>query len=106
MKGKQVVAEKRTVIFFSAPIPLSDALSKEARRQGITKAEQAPKLARILDRLDASISPRDMNLPGFRLHLLRGKEKGTWSVWVNGNWRVTFRFEGEDAVVVDYHDYH
>ena len=68
--------------------------------------EQAPKLARILDRLDASISPRDMNLPGFRLHLLRGKEKGTWSVWVNGNWRVTFRFEGEDAVIVDYRDYH
>jgi proteic killer suppression protein len=68
--------------------------------------EQAPKLPRILDRLDASISPRDMNLPGFRPHLLRGKLKGTWSVWVNGNWRVTFRFEGEDAVVVDYRDYH
>jgi proteic killer suppression protein len=66
----------------------------------------APRLARILDRLDASAGPDDMNLPGFKLHRLAGKDKGAWSVWVNGNWRVTFRFEGADAVVVDYRDYH
>jgi proteic killer suppression protein len=47
-----------------------------------------------------------MNLPGFRLHKLSGKEKDTWSVWVNGNWRITFEFHGEDAYVVDYRDYH
>jgi proteic killer suppression protein len=66
----------------------------------------AAKLARILDRLDASIRPQDMNLPGFKLHELSGKEKGTWSVWVTGNWRVTFQFHGPDAVAVDYRDYH
>lgn len=68
--------------------------------------EHAGKLARILDRLDASIRPQDMNLPSYRLHELAGMEKGTWSVWVSGNWRVTFRFVGADAVDVDYRDYH
>jgi proteic killer suppression protein len=70
------------------------------------KPKHVAKLARILDRLDASIGPQDMNLPGYRLHGLSGKKKGTWSVWVTGNWRVTFQFEGPDAVVVDYRDYH
>ena len=64
------------------------------------------KLARILDRLDASVRPQDMNLPGYKLHALSGKEKATWSVWVTGNWRVTFQFDGPDAVTVDYRDYH
>jgi len=68
--------------------------------------QNAPKLARILDRLDASIEHQDMNLPGYKLHMLSGKEKGTWSVWVSGNWRVTFHFDGPDAVAVDYRDYH
>jgi proteic killer suppression protein len=68
--------------------------------------EHAEKIARILDRLDASGSPADMNLPGYRLHELKGKDFGTWSVTVNANWRITFEFEGQDAVVVDYLDYH
>lgn len=68
--------------------------------------DHAPRLARILDRLDASAGPEDMNLPGFKLHRLSGKEKDFWSVWVNGNWRVIFQFEGADAVIVDYRDYH
>ena len=68
--------------------------------------DHADKIARILDRLDASISPADMNLPGYRLHELKGQEAGTWSVTVNANWRITFQFEGQDAVVVDYRDYH
>ena len=68
--------------------------------------EHGPKLARILDRLDASINPQDMNLPGYRLHQLIGQEKDMWSVTVNGNWRVTFYFEGQDAILVDYQDYH
>ena len=74
-------------------------------KKGI-QPDQAEKIARILDRLDASISPVDMNLPGYRLHELKGKEAGAWSVTVNGNWRITFQFEGQDAVVVDYRDYH
>lgn len=47
-----------------------------------------------------------MNLPGFKLHELTGGEKDTWSVRVSGNWRVTFKFENGDAIVVDYRDYH
>jgi proteic killer suppression protein len=74
-------------------------------RKGI-QPEHAEKLARILDVLNAAIAPSDMNLPGFKLHELTGNEKNTWSVRVNGNWRVTFKFENGDAVIVDYRDYH
>lgn len=69
-------------------------------------AQHAAKLARILDRLDASKAVKDMDLPGYGLHPLLGKEKGVWSIWVNGNWRVTFRFDGVDVVDVNYRDYH
>lgn len=47
-----------------------------------------------------------MHLSGYRIHELKGQEKGTWSVWVSSNWRVTFQFEGNDAIAVDYRDYH
>jgi proteic killer suppression protein len=47
-----------------------------------------------------------MNMPGWRLHQLVGGLSGLWSVSVNGNWRITFAFEGEDAILVDYQDYH
>ena len=66
----------------------------------------AKRLKLILGRLHASTKPKDMDLPGLRLHELKGRDKGRWSVWVNGNWRVTFRFEGVDAYDVDYEDYH
>jgi len=69
-------------------------------------AKHAPKLGRILDRLDASVKPQDMNLPGYKLHELKGKERGSWSVRVSGSWRVTFRFDGTDAIDVNYCDYH
>ncbi len=68
--------------------------------------DHASKLARILDRLDASNNPQDMNLPSFKLHQLSGKKNDIWSVWVNGNWRVTFYFEEGDAYIIDYLDYH
>ena len=68
--------------------------------------DHAQKIERILDRLDASISPTDMNLPGYRLHELKGQDAGRWSVTVSANWRITFEFEGHDAFVVDYQDYH
>ena len=47
-----------------------------------------------------------MDLPGLKLHELKGRRKGTWSVSVSGNWRVTFKFNGNDANEVDYEDYH
>ena len=74
-------------------------------KKGI-RPEHAPKLGRILDRLDASTSLKDMDLPGYRLHELKGDLQNFWSVTVNGNWRVIFYFEGKDAYLVDYKDYH
>lgn len=70
------------------------------------QAKHASKLRLILGRLNASQSPKDMNLPGLYLHQLGGDRRGTWSVRVSGNWRVTFRFVEGDAEVVDYEDYH
>ena len=60
----------------------------------------------ILARLNASAGPDDMNLPGFRLHRLRGDLAGIWAVTVRANWRIVFRFEDGHAVDVDYLDYH
>ncbi|MCP5094376.1 MAG: peptidase [Chloroflexi bacterium] len=70
------------------------------------QATHAKKLSLILGRLHASTTPRDMNLPGLHLHELKGKRTGTWSVRISGNWRVTFKFEGPDAIIVNYEDYH
>ena len=74
-------------------------------KKGI-QPEHASKLERILDRLDASTEPQDMNLPGYRLHHLKGDKENLWSVTVNGNWRETFFFKGPDAYLVYYLDYH
>lgn len=66
----------------------------------------APRLRLQLARLDAASGPDDMNLPGWRFHSLQGNLAGHFAVTVSRNWRLTFAFEGEDAVLVDYHDYH
>ena len=66
----------------------------------------APKLLRILSALDRSTGPEGMDIPGFRLHPLKGRKRGHHAVSVSGNWRVTFRFEDGNAVDVDYLDYH
>jgi proteic killer suppression protein len=70
------------------------------------QATHAARLARQLQRLDVARRPQDMNIPGWRLHPLKGDLAGHWSVAVSGNWRLTFAFDGEDAVLVDYRDYH
>lgn len=78
-------------------------------RSGTTKgiqAAHAAKLGRVLGLLDVAAGPEDLNLPGFKLHPLKGTLKSHWSIWVNGNWRVTFRFLGADVELVDYQDYH
>jgi toxin HigB-1 len=69
-------------------------------------AEHADKLRDILARLDAAGAASDMDLPGFRLHALKGKLRGFWAVTVRANWRVVFRFTDRDAFDVDYLDYH
>jgi len=78
---------------------------RTGNKKGIIAAH-TDKVARVLDRLDASFSSEDMNLPGYKLHKLIGKRKGQWAVSISGNWRITFRFEGENVVNVDYLDYH
>lgn len=69
-------------------------------------ASHAPKLRRILGLLDVAENPKDINLPSFRLHQLKGDISGYWAIWVNGNWRVTFCFVGVNVDLVDYLDYH
>lgn len=69
-------------------------------------AQDADKIARILARLSQSRTPQDMAIPGFRLHPLKGKRQSYWAVTVRANWRIVFRFDGEDAVDVDLIDYH
>lgn len=66
----------------------------------------APRLRRILFRLQDATHPREADAPGFRLHPLKGDRVGQWSVRVSGNWRVVFRFEDGEAVGVDLIDYH
>ena len=56
--------------------------------------------------LEDAATPKDLNLPGYRLHPLKGDLKGLWSVTVRANWRIVFRFEGTDAFDVELIDYH
>ncbi len=60
----------------------------------------------ILVALDSSHEIDDMDVPGFKLHPLKGKLKGVWSVSVSGNWRITFEFENGNSHIVNYEDYH
>jgi len=68
--------------------------------------EHADRLKIILQVLDAAGSPKELNLPGFKFHRLKGKEKNFYAVTVRANWRIIFQFQGEDAILVDYLDYH
>jgi proteic killer suppression protein len=70
------------------------------------QAAHAPRLAAMLRRLNEASDAQTMNLPGWGLHQLKGALKGHSSVWVSGNWRLTFRFDGTDTELVDYLDYH
>ena len=69
-------------------------------------ANDLPKIERILDLLDAAICAQDMNIPGWKLHELKGNRTGEWSVAVRANWRITFRFEKGDVYDVNLEDYH
>lgn len=69
-------------------------------------AQYAARLIRLLDRLEAAVVPEDMDLPGYRFHQLKGKKRRTYAVLVSGDLRMTFKFDGENAVSVDLEDYH
>ncbi len=82
-----------------------EALYRTGTTRGI-QASHVKKLRNILALLSVAAVREDMNLPSFKLHPLKGEMKGHWSIWVSGNWRVTFRFVGADVELVDYQDYH
>ena len=82
-----------------------EAFYRTGSKAGIQPVH-AKRLRLQLARLDGATGPSDMGLPGWRLHSLKGGLKGHWTVWVDKNWRLTFAFEGEDAVLVNYQDYH
>jgi proteic killer suppression protein len=82
-----------------------EALFSTGSTKGID-ANLAPKLRRMLVKLNDGPLPEMMNLPGYKLHPLKGDRKGSWAVWVTGNWRLIFEIEGEDATNVDLVDYH
>lgn len=82
-----------------------EAFFRAGSKKGI-QPHHAPRLQLQLATLDNATGPEDMNAPNWHLHELSGKLLGHWSVWVNGNWRLTFRFTGKDAELVDYQDYH
>ena len=77
----------------------------EGTKKGI-QATHAPKLRMQLAALDTANTIDDLDIPGYRLHPLRGNRKGIWSITVNGNWRITFEFEESHAYIVNYEDYH
>ena len=70
------------------------------------QAAHLSKIARILDRLDSAEEVKDMNAPSYAFHPLKGELKGFYSVHVNGNWTIIFRFENGEALDVDLIDYH
>ena len=77
----------------------------DGNKKGIITSH-ASKLSTILDHLNFSKNIQDMNFPGSYLHPLLGNRKGFWAVKVSGNWRITFRFQKDNAYDVDYEDYH
>lgn len=82
-----------------------ESFFKTGSKAGI-QATHAAKLRRLLTALDAATEPGHMGLPGWGLHPLKGDLAAHWAVWVNASWRMTFRFDGPDAELVDYQDYH
>ncbi len=78
---------------------------KTGSKAGIQARHEA-KLRRMLTNLEVCTCPDDLDLPGYRLHPLIGDRKGDWSITVQANWRLTFRFIGEDVEQVNYLDYH
>lgn len=107
----------RFVLLRGAQHRIIEGMIRSFRHKGLKKffetgnaagiqPQHAKRLRMQLAALDTAQSIEDMGIPGFRLHSLKGAGRGRWSVWVNGNWRLTFEFQNGDAHVLDYEDYH
>lgn len=83
---------------------LKQFFKKNNHKNIIAKTEA--RAERMLDRLDTIVKPEDMNIPGYKFHQLTSNRKGTYAVTLTGNWRITFRFDGKDAIDVNLEDYH
>ncbi len=70
------------------------------------QADYAPRIVLMLDAIDAAEQASELDMPGFRLHRLKGDKRNLWSVRVSANWRITFEFEKGDAYILDLEDYH
>lgn len=86
----------------------SKALKRYAEKSDASKLSvvNVRRLDTILEALDEAVRPEDMNVAGWRFHALKGAMTGRFAVSVSGNWRVTFEWDGEDAIEVDLEDYH
>lgn len=82
-----------------------ERLFRKGDSRGV-QAQHAGRIVRILDLLDHASTVEQLKIPGYYLHPLKGDRKGEWAMSVSGNWRITFQFEGEDAVDVNLEDYH
>lgn len=78
----------------------------EAGETKFLPARQIIRIRRVLSLLDSATKPEDMNIPGFRFHALKGEYKEFYSITVDANWRIIFRFNGKNVCDVDYVDYH
>ena len=70
------------------------------------QAKHAKRLRNQLAALDTAMVIEDLDLPGYRLHPLKGERSGTWSIEISGNWRLTFVFDNGDVYILNYEDYH
>ena len=70
------------------------------------QADYAPRIILMLDAIDAAEKVKELDLPGFQLHRLKGDKRNLWSLKVSANWRITFEFENGDAYILDLEDYH
>lgn len=114
----QIIGSVRERLRFRTSYGIQWDMIKNFRHKGVQlffetgskakiRAAHAGKLQRQLLALNRASQPEGMDVPGWRLHPLRDADlQGHWSVWVNGNWRLPFAFEGQDAVLVDYQNYH
>jgi toxin HigB-1 len=68
--------------------------------------DRIARIGMVLDRLDSAVEPEDLNIPGLQFHKLSGQNRGRFAVSVTANWRITFGWKGEDAIEIDFEDYH
>jgi len=117
LEGPRSLRLKHSGLTYVACIVTLYTVIKSFRHRGVEKffrteskagiqPKHASKLRLQLFALDNARQPGDLNAPGWKLHRLAGELKDHWAISVSGNWRLTFKFEGEDAALVDYQDYH